>query len=195
MARGRRLGAPLVAIAVAWTLGACGDNGPGPCPEGQTGTSPNCVPIVADTPCTQTVVDAGNGPADAGTAYYNDFSVPESGRLDITVDWTDPANRLAVWVVPVHTCPIEELNARSCSFLVRSEPSAASAKPLKIAMPNFNAGNYTWIIGNPSASRESIAFQFVLSKGTCAAIAGRAPGASGRAAGPGVTFEHARPMR
>jgi hypothetical protein len=140
------------------------------------------------------VVDSGNGSANANTAYYNDFSVPESGRLDITVDWTIATNRLGVWVVPVHTCSIDELNAGSCNFLVRSDPSASTTKPLKISTPNFAAGNYTWIIGNPSADQESIAFQFVLSKGTCAALAGRAPSVSGRTAEPGVTFEHALPM-
>jgi hypothetical protein len=194
MAIGRTVGGPLAAAALALGLGACGgSDGPGPCPTGQMGTPPNCTPIVVEPPCTQTVVDSGNGSANPSTAYYNDFSVPESGRLDITVDWTDPGNHLAVWVVPVHTCSIDELNARSCNFLVRSE-SASGPKPLKISTPNFAAGNYTWIIGNPSANQESIAFQFVLSKGTCAALAGRAPGASGRATGSGATFEHAQTL-
>lgn len=195
MASWRRLRAPLVAASLAWTMGACGDDGPGRCPEGQTGTQPSCVPIVTQEPCTQTVVDSGNGSANPLTIYWKDFSVPQSGRLDITVDWTVASSRIGVYVVPANTCTVEELNARSCNFLVRSEPGASSAKPLKISTPNFAAGNYRWMIGNGSNNQESLAYQVVLSKGPCAALAGNGPGAASRGAEPEVTFEQALPIR
>ena len=194
MARRSRFGAPLLAIALAWTLGACGGDGPGRCEEGQTGTPPNCVPIVVETACTQSVLDSGNGSASPFTLYRSDFSVPEAGRLDVTVDWTVASSRIGVYVVPVHTCTLDELNARTCSFLVRVEPSAAATKPLKISTANFAAGNYTWLIGNASDNQESLAYQFVLSKGSCAAHTSAAPGAAKRGGGE-VTFERALPMR
>lgn len=195
MTAGKRLGAPLVAVALVWTLGACGGDGPGRCPEGQTGTQPNCVPIVVQEPCTQKVLDSGNGSADPFTIYLKDFSVPEGGRLDITVDWTVASSRIGVYVVPANTCNIDELNARSCNFLVRSEPGASSAKPLKISTPNFAAGNYRWMIGNGSSNQESLAYQVVLSKGSCAAITSAVPGAASRGGDADVTFEQARPIR
>ena len=99
---------------------------------------------------------------------YNDFSVPELGRLDITVDWTNASSHIGVYVVPVNTCTLDEFNARSCNFLVRSEPS--NVKPRKISTPSFAAGNYRWLIASDSV--ESISLQIVLSKGSCAALTG-----------------------
>jgi predicted small lipoprotein YifL len=191
----KRLGAPLTALALVLTLGACGNDGPGRCPEGQTGTPPSCVAIVAQEPCTQSVVDSGSGSASPLTIYWKDFSVPESGRLDITVDWTVASSRIGVYVVPANTCTIEELNARTCSFLVRSEPGASSAKPLKISTPNFAAGNYRWMIGNGGSNQESLAYQVVLSKGPCAPLTGGAPGAASARGDAEVAFERVLPLR
>jgi hypothetical protein len=171
----------LAAAAVAVLLGACGGcGGPGPCPAGTTGVPPNCIPIQVTPPCTQTVVESGGGPAKSKTLYYFDFSVPDSGRLDITVDWTSPSSTVGLFLVPVNTCTIDEFNARSCNFLVRSEFS--TVKPRKISVPNFNAGNYRWLIGTSSSNDESISYQFVLSKGSCAALTGTQPSVSARGA-------------
>jgi hypothetical protein len=113
-------------------------------------------------------VEAGSGPAVAHTLYYFDFSVPDSGRLDVTMDWTNPASRVGIYLVPANTCDLDAFNARSCTFLVRSEPS--SVKPRKISVPNFSAGNYRWMMGTFSDTDESISYQFVLAKGSCAAL-------------------------
>lgn len=177
----------LAAAAVAVSLGACGGPGTCPpnqtgtppncmavlCPAGQTGTPPNCVPI-----CTQTVVESGSEAAKARTLYYFDFSVPDSGRLDVTMDWTIPASPVGIYLVPANTCALAEFNARSCNFFVLSEPS--SVKPRKISVPNFNAGNYRWLIGNFGTNDESISYQFVLSKATCPALTVTAPSVSAR---------------
>ncbi len=163
----------LAAAAVAASLSACGHTNPPPpevCPAGTTGTFPNCTAIQT---CTQTTVESGAGPAKASTLYHFDFSVPDSGRLDITMDWTNVANHVGIYLVPVNTCTLDEFNARSCNFLVRSEPS--TVKPRKISVPNFSAGNYRWLIGNFSSNDESISYQFVLSKGSCAALTVSAP--------------------
>src|SRR5260221_8615140 len=108
----------LAAAAVAASLGACGGpTQPKLCPAGQTGTPPDCKPT--PPPCTQTGVEAGSEAAKARTLYYFDFSVPDSGRLDVTMDWTIPASPIGIYLVPVNTCTLDEFNARSCNFLVR----------------------------------------------------------------------------
>jgi hypothetical protein len=135
------------------------------------------------------VVESGSEAAKARTLYYFDFSVPDSGRLDITMDWTNPASPIGIYLVPANTCTLAEFNTRSCNFLVSSEPS--SVKPRKISVPNFNAGNYRWIIANFSTNDESISYQFVLSKGSCPALAGAVPSVSGRGAGLFPTLMHA----
>lgn len=176
----KRFRSYLAAAAVAASLSACDGNGvttPQVCPAGTTGTPPNCT--ATPPPCTQTVVESGGEAAAARTLYYFDFSVPDSGRLDITMDWTNPASLIGLYLVPVNTCALAEFNARSCNFLVRSE---TTVKPRKISVANFNAGNYRWIIGNFSDSAESISYQFVLSKGSCPALTGGPPSVSARGA-------------
>ena len=103
--------------------------------------------------------------------------MPDSGRLDVTLDWTNASSLVGFYLVPANTCTLDEFNARSCNFLIRSE---TTVKPRKISTPNFNAGNYRWIIGNFSEAQESVSLQIVLSKGACAAL-GAPPSASDRA--------------
>lgn len=155
-------------IAIASTLGACGGS--------SSPAAPPPPPATTLPACTQSVVFSGSDSWGAGELGYNDFSVPDSGRLDITVDWTYASSKIGVYVVPVNTCTLDQFNARSCNFLVRSEPS--NVKPRKISTPNFAAGNYRWLIANFSDSAESISLQFVLSKGSCAALTGSRPVAS-----------------
>lgn len=171
----------LAAAALAASLGACGGTtDPDPvCPAGTTGIPPNCPPIET---CKQTTVDSDAGPIEGDTLYFFDFSVPDSGRLDITLDWTYPASAVGIFVVPVNTCTLAEFNARSCNFLVRSE-FATTPKPRKISVANFNAGNYRWLLGTTSDTAESVSYQFVLSKGPCAPLTGSQPSVSAQGAG------------
>jgi hypothetical protein len=160
-------------LAFALALGACDnkDKGDG-CATNPTG--PGCPPPPTTQPaCTQSVTESGSGSLEANTLAYNDFSVADNGRLDITVDWTNASSSIGVYLTPANTCTLDEFNARSCNFLVRSEPS--TVKPRKISTPNFAAGNYRWLIGNFSDSNESISWQIVLSKGSCAALTGGQP--------------------
>jgi hypothetical protein len=187
MAIGRTVGGPLTAAALALIIGACG--GDGPCPAGQTGTPPNCqvvcpagtLPPDCRVDCTTTNVYQESGGIPASTVVYDDFSVPDTGRLDVTLDWTVASSPIGFYLVAANTCTtIEEFNARSCNFLVRSEPSAT--KPRKISTPNFSAGNYRWLVANYASEQESVSFQIVLQKGTgCAPLMGGTPSAaSGR---------------
>ena len=178
------LAAAGLAMGLAAALSGCGSNAgcpagesgvppncrPNTCPAGTTGTPPNCTTIQA---CVQTVVESGSEAAKAKTLYYFDFSVPDKGRLDVTMDWTDPASRVGIYLVPANTCTLQEFNARSCNFLIRSEPS--NTKPRKVSVADFNAGNYRWLLGTFSDNDESISYQFVLSKGSCAPLAGAVP--------------------
>lgn len=109
----------------------------------------------------------------------DDFSVPRPGRLDVTMDWTRDDSPVGFFLVPANTCTtIEEFNARTCDFVVRAEPS--TVKPLLIATPDFNQGNYRWIIANFDGEQESVALEIVLSEGSCPALAGGGPEAPAR---------------
>ncbi len=172
---GNRVWSLCSALAIIAMVAACGEKeDPEVCPPGTTGTFPNC--SVLQT-CTQSVVLQDGWAVKSRVLHYEDFSVPDTGRLDITVDWTTAASPIGVYLVPANTCTIEQFNARTCSFLVRSEPS--SQKPRKISTPNFAAGNYRWMVGTFGETDESLSFQVVLSKGTsCAPLTGTSPDAS-----------------
>lgn len=179
----RDIGASFVAAVLALTLGGCGgDSGPGQCPAGQTGTPPNCqvvcpagtLPPDCRVDCTQTNIYQDNGSVPASTLLFFDFSVPDTGRLDVTMDWTNASSPMGFYLVPVNTCTLAEFNARTCEFLLRSEPS--SVKPRKISRPSLAAGNYRWVVANFGSNDESAALQIILSKGTgCPAFGGGAP--------------------
>ncbi len=86
---------------------------------------------------------------------------------------------MGFYIVPANTCTLAEFNARTCNFVVRSEP--VTTKPRKISTPNFAAGNYRWLVANYASQQESVSFQIVLQKGTgCAPLAGGAPSAAAR---------------
>lgn len=189
---------PLAAAILTLVLGACGSDGPGNCPAGQTGTPPNCqvicpagtLPPDCRVDCTQTNIFQSNGPVTPSTLIFDDFSLPDTGRLDVTMDWTNATSPVGFYLVPANTCTLDEFNARSCNFLLRSEPS--SVKPRKVSQPNLAAGNYRWLVANFSASDESVALQLILSKGTgCPALTGVPPAAQALPAGPGPVLERA----
>jgi hypothetical protein len=145
-------------------------------------------------PCTTTNIIQESGGIDARTLVYDDFSVPDSGRLDVTLDWTLAASPVGFYLVPANTCTIDEFNARSCNFLVRSEPS--STKPKKISQANFAAGNYRWMIGNFAEAQESASLQIVLRKGNnCPTLAGGAPSAASDAGPSGARVERMERLR
>ena len=171
----------LAGLALAASLAACGGGGSGP-----TSTP---TPAPTPTPCTQSTIKQEGGGITPSTLLYDDFSVPDSGRLDITLDWTNASSQMGVYLVPVNTCTLDEFNARSCNFLIRSE---TTVKPRKISTPNFTAGNYRWIVGNYSEADESVSFQIVLSKGTCPAL-GVPPAASDRSDFARPALLHAEP--
>jgi hypothetical protein len=121
------------------------------------------------------MVEQDAGPVDPRNLVYWDFSIPQSGRLDTTLDWTYAPTRMGFYLVPANTCTLQEFNNRSCNFLVRSEPPGV--KPRKTSTPNFTAGNYRWIIGNfDDTVAEAYSLQIFISTATCPAHMGTPPG-------------------
>lgn len=179
MAERRLVIAYLAACVLAVSLTACGGSGE---------KIVNPTPAPTPTPCTQTTLIRESGGI-AGTALvYDDFSVPDSGRLDVTMDWTNAASQLGFYLVLANTCTLAEFNAGSCNFLIRSE---TTVKPRKISTANFSAGNYRWMIGNYSDAEESVSLQIVLSKGGCPVL-GSGPSASDRTDGARPALVRAR---
>jgi hypothetical protein len=177
--------ASLAAAALVVVLAGCGsDPITKVCDPPRVGNPPNCScpsgtqePNCTVATCSQASVYKDSGKIPTNTLAYDDFSVPDTGRLDVTLDWTFASSDIGFYLVPANTCTIEEFNKRTCNFLVRSEPS--TAKPRKISTPNFVAGNYRWLIGNFAEKDESVSFDIVLSKGSgCPALAGGAPSAA-----------------
>ena len=160
------------------------------CGGGDSPTAP-ATPVPTPTPtlCTQTNVVQEAGGIPGQTLVYHDFSVPDSGRLDVTMDWTNASSQVGFYLVPVNTCTLEQFNANTCTFLIESE---TMVKPRKISTSNFAAGNYRWMIGNYSEADESVSLQIGLSKGTCPAL-GAPPAASGRSDIARPTLLHAEP--
>lgn len=176
MPKGTLRSTPVAAAALALTLGACGGDGGtvATCPAGQVGTPPNC--SVPPPPCTQTAVVTESGPVPARTLVFDDFPLTESGRLDMTLDWTNASSPMGVYLVAAGTCELDQFNQRTCNFLVQSEPSAT--KPKRVSANNLPAGNYRWMVGNFATADESAALQIVLSRGNCPAISGFPPSSS-----------------
>jgi hypothetical protein len=144
-------------------------------------------PAPTPTPCTQAVVSANQGNIPARTFGGVRFATSAVGRLDITADWTFATSPIGVFVVPADTCnTVDQFNARSCNFLVRSEPS--TVKPRKISTPSFAAGSYDLLIANFADMNESVAYQVVLSQGGCAPLTSVPPisAAAGEGSGAGV---------
>jgi hypothetical protein len=167
MHRGRGTWPAMAALGSLVALSGCGGGG-----------GPTTIPTPAPTPtpCTQSMVEQDAETIDSFNLIYFDFPVPESGRLDVTLDWTFAASSMGFYLVPANTCTLEQFNSRSCTFVIRSEPS--SGKPRKLSLPVVNAGNYRWVVGNFASVQESFSLAIVLSKGGCPAHAGGAPGAS-----------------
>jgi hypothetical protein len=85
------------------------------------------------------------------------------------VDWTFAASVIGVYVVPAGTCTLDQFNARTCNFLVRSE---TTTKPRKLSTSNFAAGSYTLLIANFATQDESLSLQLFSKTETCPALAG-----------------------
>jgi hypothetical protein len=96
------------------------------------------------------------------------LSVGTAGRLDVIVDWTFASSPIAVYVGP-GSCTLEQLNARSCNFLIRSE---SGPKPRKLSA-SVAPGSYFYIVGNAATAQEALSTQVFLSSTSCPSITTR----------------------
>ena len=136
--------------------------------------SPSAAPGAA---CSQTVLFQGTGVVAAGGAAGQEFTVPSSAdtRLDVATDWSSPSSLIGVYVVS-GACGLDAFNARTCTFLLRSEPSGV--KPRVLSASNVAPGTYTLVVADFTTFDESLAVQVVLSNATCTPVAGGLPGAA-----------------
>jgi hypothetical protein len=117
--------------------------------------------------CTQTTVFQGGTAFPPSTLDTESFATSTTGRLEVTLDWTFPASPFGVYVVQ-GACDLQQFNARSCNFLLRSD---SGPKPRKVSAPNVAAGSYSLLIANFGSQNESVSTQVVLSSSTCPPLA------------------------
>lgn len=157
-------------------VSACGDGGTGP-----SAVAPPPAPV-----CTRSTLYQGPlGQVPAMVLLRAPLPPISAGRLDVTVDWTFPDSRVAVFLVAAGQCTLEQLNARSCDFLIRSE---SGAKPRRVSSGSLAAGNYDLLVGNGGSQDESMSAELVLSSPACPAVAAETPQATGNGPGEGVAF-------
>ena len=146
-------------LGAALLFPACGGN-----QVTSPGSSP---PPPTMAPCTQVTVFQGGAAFPPSTLDTESFSTSTTGRLDVTLDWTFPDSRFGVYVVQ-GACNLQQFNARSCNFLLRSD---TGPKPRRVSAPNVAAGSYSLLIGNFGSQNESVSTQVVLSSSTCPPLA------------------------
>jgi hypothetical protein len=155
----------IAGLLLALLLPACG---------GSSSPTTPATPAPTPTPCTQSILLQVAGAVSQRSLGRRAFSATTAGRLDVTVDWTFPASPIGVYVVTAGGCPIDQFNARTCTFLAISE---TATKPRKLSVANVAAGNYELLVGNFATQDESISGQVVLSSSTCPAFASAGVGA------------------
>lgn len=142
-----------LAAALCAPLAGCGDK----INDILTGTG-------ATGSCSQTVVATNTGGTmEPLTRATVPFATTATGRLDITVDWTNAANPVGVYVAQASSCAIEQFNANACTFSAQSQ---TGGKPRQVSVANAAAGAYELYIVNFSDTvSESVTAQVVLSQG------------------------------
>jgi hypothetical protein len=118
----------------------------------------------------------GTGVVAAGGAAGQEFTVPSTAdtRLDVAADWSSVQSLIGVYVVS-GACALDAFNARTCTFLLRSEPS--SVKPRVLSASNIAPGTYTLVVADFTTFDESLAVQIGLSNAGCPAVATTPPAA------------------
>jgi hypothetical protein len=93
-------------------------------------------------------------------------SVSTSGRLDVILDWTFADSPIGVYVAQ-GGCSLDQFNARTCNFLIRSE---GGSKPRRVSASSVAAGTYTFMVANFGSRDESFSTQVILSSSSCPAL-------------------------
>ena len=91
------------------------------------------------------------------------------GTLGALYAWLEPRKLgPVVYVVPQGSCTLDQFNARTCTFLVRSD---SGSKPRKVSGSNVAAGTYDLLVANFSSQDESASALVVLSSSSCPSVA------------------------
>jgi hypothetical protein len=143
----------LAAICTIVGMAACG---------GSTPTTPvTPTPVPTPIPVT-TVVNGGSfSNLDTNWDYWIPFTTATTGRIDLTVDWTLPADDVEVLVATGrHTCVSGEYWDFSACNVVATVHDGS--KPKKVSLAAQAAGTFTLYILNNGPNTESVAWQVLL---------------------------------
>ena len=189
--------AGLAAVFATIVLVACGGSETNP-------VSPT-VPVSPAPPPAPRLIRQGSVPLEAPTDdSFHFFLTPitdgASGRWDATVDWSNEANTLWIWVADgvctvdqfaSDACPFDA--ACPCRFVSRSE--TATPKPRVLTIPAAAGGTRTLIFANLGPGAETVQYRVTLT-GSSAATSGSAQTASvGAATGSDAPVSTARKAR
>lgn len=177
--RFQRALAGLAAVFATIVLVACGGSETNP-------VSPT-VPVSPAPPPAPRLIRQGSVPLGAPTDdAFHFFLTPitdgASGRWDATVDWSNEANTLWIWVADgvctvdqfaSDACPFDA--ACPCRFVSRSE--TATPKPRVLTIPGAAGGTRTLIFANLGPGAETVQYRVTLT-GSTAATNGSAQTAS-----------------
>jgi hypothetical protein len=158
-----------LAGSLVCSLAGCG-GGSGPTPVTTTTTT---LP-----PCTQSILLQATAPFPASSVDLGTvLPVGTAGRFDVTLDWTFTDSPIGVFLTASTDCTtLAQFNARSCNFLIRSEPGGAKPRKVSAAVP---AGSYRFMVANFASRDESLATTVVLSSTTCPPLTSAREAASG----------------
>ena len=178
-----------LAIGTLIVVAACGGDNNSNSPAAPTTVTP--APAPAPTP---RLVQQGtmnlSAPKD-DTVHFSLASITDnaSGRWETTVDWTDPANELWMWVAngvcttqqfARDDCPFEA--TCPCQFTIRSE--VATPKPRVLTIPNAPGGTRTLIVVNLGPKEETATYRVMLTPGsTASSVAALSSSGSGVSTG------------
>jgi hypothetical protein len=159
------------ALSLGLLLPSCGGGG---------ASTPTAVASPSPSPagaCSQTILFQGTGVVAAGGAAGQEFMVPSTAdtRLDVAADWSSPSSLIGVYVYS-GACGLDAFNARTCTFLLRSEPS--SVKPRILSASNTAPGTYTLLVADFTSFDESLGVQIILSNAGCPAVVATPPATS-----------------
>jgi hypothetical protein len=139
--------------------------------KGDAGGTTSATPPVTTPVCQQTTILERASGLEANGYVYQTFSTSQTGRIDITVDWTIPASPISLYLVE-EACTIDHLlSGGGCAALTFSQ---SGPKPRR-ASHFTGAGRYALIVINGGTAAESISMHVMLSSTGCPAITGTAP--------------------
>ena len=162
--------AGLAAVFTTIALVACGGSDTNP-------VSPTVPPTPAPPPAPR-LIRQGSVPMEAPTNdSFHFFLTPitdaASGRWDATVDWSNEANTLWMWVAD-GVCTVDQFSSDACPldaacpcrFVSRSE--VATPKPRVLSIPAAAGGTRTLIVANLGPGAETVQFRVTLTASNAA---------------------------